>query len=475
MGKITGFLDYPREVKTKQEIKSRIKHFSEFTVPLSDRRLKTQTGRCMDCGVPFCNGSCPVSNLIPEFNDLVYNNQWKAAYQVLQSTNNLPEITGRICPAPCEPACCAGVVTDPVSICTIEHAIIEKAFEEGWVKPNTNIVRNDIKIAIIGSGPAGLAAAHQLNLAGYNVTVFEKNEAVGGITRFGIPDFKLAKWVIQRRVEIMKEEGIAFTLNCNVGVDYTAKNLLKEFDYICLTGGAEAARELVCDNRNIEGVHFAMDFLTQQNRINSDVPLKTDLISVKNKHVVVIGGGDTGSDCVGTSIRQRATSVTQLEILPKPPRNRAEDNQWPEWPRIFTTSSSQEEGCERVFSVITKALIGEKKLEKIRCANAIWYKDQNEQYQFREKGNSEFEIDADIILLAMGFTGVSHNNLFDDLGVEITKRGNVMANNFQTTNKKVFTAGDMMSGQSLVVRAINSGRKMAKALDTEIKGYSYLS
>jgi len=280
--------------------------------------------------------------------------------------------------------------------------------------------------------------------------------------------------VIQRRVEIMKEEGITFTLNCNVGVDYTAKKLQKEFDYICLTGGAEAPRDIVCENRNIEGVHFAMDFLTQQNRINSDISLTTDLISVKNKHVVVIGGGDTGSDCVGTSIRQRAASVTQLEILPKPPRERAEDNQWPEWPRIFSTSSSQEEGCERMFSIITKALIGDEELEKIRCASAIWYKDQNEQYQFREKSNSEFEIDADIILLAMGFTGVSQNNLFDDLGVEITKRGNIKAVNFQTTNKKVFTAGDMMTGQSLVVRAINSGREMAKALDKKVKGYTNL-
>jgi glutamate synthase (NADPH) small chain len=474
MGKITGFLDYPREVKAKQEIKSRIKHYSEFTFPLSDRRLKTQTGRCMDCGVPFCNGACPIYNLIPEFNDLVYNDQWKAAYEVLQSTNNFPEFTGRICPAPCEPACCAGVVTDPVSICTIEHAIIEKAFEEGWVKVNTNIIRNDIKIAIIGSGSAGLAAAQQLNSAGYHVTVFEKNEAVGGITRFGIPDFKLEKWVIQRRVKIMEEEGIDFTLNCNVGVDYTAKKLLKNFDFICLTGGAEAARDLVCENRNIKGIHLAMDFLTQQNRINSGTQLTKDLISVKNKNVVVIGGGDTGSDCVGTSIRQRAASVTQLEILPKPPRNRSEDNQWPEWPRIFTTSSSQEEGCERMFSVITKALIGEKKLEKIRCSKAIWFKDHNEQFQFREKANSEFELEADLILLAMGFTGVSKNNLFSDLGVEITKRGNVKAHNFKTTNKKVFTAGDMMTGQSLVVRAINSGREMAKALDTEIKGYSNL-
>ena len=474
MGKSTGFLDFPRQGLRKAPVDERIHHYLEFENPAPYEQLSAQGARCMNCGIPFCHSGCPLGNLIPDWNDHVYRGQWREAADALHATNNFPEFTGRICPAPCEPACCAGVVTDPVSICTIEHAIIEKAFEEGWVKVNTNIIRNDIKIAIIGSGSAGLAAAQQLNSAGYHVTVFEKNEAVGGITRFGIPDFKLEKWVIQRRVKIMEEEGIDFTLNCNVGVDYTAKKLLKNFDFICLTGGAEAARDLVCENRNIKGIHLAMDFLTQQNRINSGTQLTKDLISVKNKNVVVIGGGDTGSDCVGTSIRQRAASVTQLEILPKPPRNRSEDNQWPEWPRIFTTSSSQEEGCERMFSVITKALIGEKKLEKIRCSKAIWFKDHNEQFQFREKANSEFELEADVILLAMGFTGVSKNNLLSDLGVEITKRGNVKAHNFQTTNKKVFTAGDMMTGQSLVVRAINSGREMAKALDTEIKGYSNL-
>lgn len=475
MGKITGFLDYPREVKGKEVIKNRVKHYLEFSIPLSDRRLKTQTGRCMDCGVPFCNGACPVSNMIPEFNDLVYNGQWKAAYEVLQSTNNFPEITGRICPAPCEPACCAGVVTDPVSICTIEHAIIEKAFEEGWVTPNKNIVRNKTKIAVVGSGPSGMAAAFQLNLAGYNVTVFEKNEAAGGIPMFGIPDFKLEKWVIQRRIDVMKEEGIEFVLNCNVGVDYSTKKLIKNFDFICLTGGAEKPRDLVTGNRKMEGVYFAMDFLTQQNRVNNDIPLEHKLISVQNKNVVVIGGGDTGSDCVGTSIRQRAKSVTQLEILPAPPKHRAEDNQWPEWPKVMTTSTSQEEGCERMFAIITKDLIGKQKLEKIQCAEAIWYKDQNEQFQFREKANSEFELDADIILLAMGFTGVGENKLYKELGVEVTKRGTIKATNYQSSNEKVFTAGDMMTGQSLVVRAIQSGRTMAKALDTKIKGYSNLA
>lgn len=475
MGKTTGFLDYPREDLQKEPVEQRIKHSREFFLPLSDRRLRTQTGRCMNCGVPFCNGSCTISNLIPEFNEFVYRNQWREAYEVLQSTNNFPEITGRVCPALCEPACCAGIVTDPVSIKTIELMIVEHAFEQGWVKPQEVPIRNDIKVAVVGSGPAGLAAAQQLNLAGYNVTVFEKNEVIGGIPVLGIPDFKLEKHIVQRRVDILGQEGIEFKTGCYVGRDYPTDRLRQNFDYICLAGGSEQPRDMICEGRELDGIHFAMDFLKQRNRIVGNRKVDEEEITARNRHVVVIGGGDTGSDCVGTSVRQHAASVTQIEIMPEPPTGRLADNPWPEWPLIRRTSTSHEEGCERKFALITKKFVGCERVESLVCAKALWTEpDTFGRRAFREDTGSDFEIKADLVLLAMGFLHPVKEGLLESLGVDLNKFGNVKAKDYRTSEEKIFAAGDMVTGQSLVVRAIHSGREMAKALDRAVKGYTHL-
>ncbi len=475
MGKTTGFLDYPREDLQKEPVEQRIKHSREFFLPLSDRRLRTQTGRCMNCGVPFCNGSCTISNLIPEFNEFVYRNQWREAYEVLQSTNNFPEITGRVCPALCEPACCAGIVTDPVSIKTIELMIVEHAFEQGWVRPQEVPIRNDIKVAVVGSGPAGLAAAQQLNLAGYNVTVFEKNEVIGGIPVLGIPDFKLEKHIVQRRVDILGQEGIEFKTGCYVGRDYPTDRLRQNFDYICLAGGSEQPRDMICEGRELDGIHFAMDFLKQRNRIVGNRKVDGEEITARNRHVVVIGGGDTGSDCVGTSVRQHAASVTQIEIMPEPPTGRLADNPWPEWPQIRRTSTSHEEGCERKFALITKKFVGCGRVESLVCAKALWTEpDTFGRRTFREDTGSDFEIKADLVLLAMGFLHPVKEGLLESLGVDLDKFGNVKAKDYRTSEENIFAAGDMVTGQSLVVRAIHSGREMAKALDRAVKGYTHL-
>ena len=475
MGKTTGFLDYPREDLQKEPVEQRIKHSREFFLPLSDRRLRTQTGRCMNCGVPFCNGSCTISNLIPEFNEFVYRNQWREAYEVLQSTNNFPEITGRVCPALCEPACCAGIVTDPVSIKTIELMIVEHAFEQGWVRPQEVPIRNDIKVAVVGSGPAGLAAAQQLNLAGYNVTVFEKNEVIGGIPVLGIPDFKLEKHIVQRRVDILGQEGIEFKTGCYVGRDYPTDRLRQNFDYICLAGGSEQPRDMICEGRELDGIHFAMDFLKQRNRIVGNRKVDGEEITARNRHVVVIGGGDTGSDCVGTSVRQHAASVTQIEIMPEPPTGRLADNPWPEWPLIRRTSTSHEEGCERKFALITKKFVGCERVESLVCAKALWTEpDTFGRRTFREDTGSDFEIKADLVLLAMGFLHPVKEGLLESLGVHLDKFGNVKAKDYRTSEENIFAAGDMVTGQSLVVRAIHSGREMAKALDRAVKGYTHL-
>lgn len=469
-------MEFARENPPKESVKKRTKHFKEFENLPSSRRLTTQAARCMDCGVPFCNWGCPVKNLIPEFNEYVYRGQWRAAYGALQATNNFPEITGRICPAPCETSCVAGLVEDPVSIRMLEKAIIEKAFAEGWVKANDPAPASNVKIAVVGSGPAGLAAAQQLNLAGHNVTVFEKNEVIGGLMTLGIPDFKLEKTIVDRRVKLLEEEGIRFKVNTLVGKKPTAKKLLKDFDYICLTGGSEKPRDLPIPGRELKGTHFALDFLFQQNRRNGDREIKGSEITAKDKRVVVIGGGDTGSDCVGTSIRQGAKSVTQIEILAAPPRKRKEDNPWPEWPNIMRTSSSQEEGCKRDFAVLSKGFVGKKKVEAIKCVRVKWSKpDENGRREMTEVPGSEFELKADLVLLSMGFLHPVQEGLLKDLGVELDGRGNVATTNYQTSIKNVYAAGDMATGQSLVVRAINSGREMATALDTAIKGYSHLS
>ena len=476
MGKTTGFLDYPREMEPKEPVAQRIKHNREFSLPLSIRRLRTQAARCMNCGVPFCNGSCTVANPIPEFNDFVYRNQWKAAYEVLQSTNNFPEITGRVCPALCEPACCAGLVTDPVSIKTIELEIIEHAFRQGWVKPRQGLAHNGIKVAVVGSGPAGLAAAQQLNLAGYGVTVFEKSEVIGGISVLGIPDFKLEKHIVERRVAILKQEGIEFQVNCHVGGNYAVDQLIRCFDYICLAGGCEEPRNLACEGRELEGVHFAMDFLKQQNRLVGNRPIGGEPITARNRHVVVIGGGDTGSDCVGTATRQHAASVTQIEIMPEPPRNRPANNPWPEWPMIRRTSTSQKEGCQRQYGLITKKFLGKRRVKSLLCAKALWTEpDIFGKRTFREAAGSEFEIEADLVLLSMGFTRPPREGLLEELGVELDGQGNVKTAGYRTSRQKVFAAGDMATGQSLVVNAMHSGREMAKALDSSVKGYTHLT
>ena len=476
MGKPTGFMEFIRENPPKASVRKRIKHFKEFEELPSERRLTTQAARCMDCGVPFCNWGCPVQNLIPEFNEYVYQGQWRAAYGALQSTNNFPEITGRVCPAPCEASCCAGLVEQPVTIRMLEKAIIEKAFTEGWVKPNNPGPATGVKIAVIGSGPSGLAAAQQLNLAGHDVTVFEKNEVIGGLMSLGIPDFKLELEIVQRRVELLEQEGVKFRVNSHVGKNPTVKKILKDFDYVCLTGGSEKPRDLPIPGRKLKGVHFALDFLFQQNRRNAGRDIQGPEITAKDKRVVVIGGGDTGSDCVGTSIRQGAKSVTQIEILPAPPRKRKENNPWPEWPQIMRTSSSQEEGCKRDFAVVSKEFLGKKKVDTIKCERVKWSKpDKDGRNTMTVAPDSEFELKADLVLLAMGFVHPVHKGMLTDFGVDLDDRGNVATDDFQTSVSNIFAAGDMATGQSLVVRAINSGREMAKAVDKAIKGYSHLS
>jgi len=475
MGKPTGFLEFARENPKKQPVSERIQHYDAFETPLTSRRLTTQAARCMDCGVPFCNSGCPVQNLIPEFNEYIYQGQWRNAYGTLQSTNNFPEFTGRVCPAPCEPACCAGLVDDSISIKQIELAIVEKAFEEGWVKPNTPVPSTGVKIAIVGSGPAGLAAAQQLNLAGHEVTVFEKNEVIGGLLRLGIPSFKLEKTIVERRIDIMRSQGIIFKTNAHVGVNFSVAQLQEDFDYVGLTGGSEKPRDLSIPKNDLQGVHFAMDFLTQQNRRVENLDVQGEDILATGKHVVVIGGGDTGSDCVGTSIRQGAASVTQIEILPEPPKERAGNNPWPEYPRVFQTSSSQEEGCTRLFSTTTKKLLGESKVTGLLCAEVTWVADSSGRWEMTEKEGSEVEIQADLVLLAMGFVHPVKEGLLENLGIELDGRGNVKTEDYQTNIPTIYAAGDMATGQSLVVRAIFSGRQMAKALDRAIKGYSHLS
>ena len=476
MGKKTGFLDYPREDAGHETVDERIEHSREFQKPLNNYRLQTQAARCMDCGVPFCNWGCPVDNLIPEFNEFVYEGQWRAAYGTLQSTNNFPEFTGRVCPAPCEAACCAGVVEESISIKQVELRVVEQAFAQGWVLPNQRRAGTGRRIAVVGSGPAGLAAAAQLSLAGHSVVVFEKNEVLGGLLRLGIPDFKLDKAVVERRIDVMRRDGIEFRTGVNVGVDVTASSLLKEHDFLALAGGAEQPRELTVDGRNLSGVHFAMDFLRQHNRRVGGRDLGGDEISAKGKNVVVIGGGDTGSDCVGTSIRQGAASVTQIEILPRPPRHRSVDNPWPNWPQVFRTSTSQAEGCERLFSVATRAFVGDERLQKITAARVEWGRDDQGKWQMRDAADGVIERPAELALLAMGFVHPVKDGLLEELGLELDPRGNVKVDlENRTSDPRVFCCGDMATGQSLVVRAIADGRALARSLDCTIKGHTHLS
>ena len=478
MGKPTGFKEFIRVDRAYAPVEERIKNYSEFIIPLSEKQLTDQGARCMDCGIPFCHNGCPVDNIIPDWNDLVYKHQWKEAIAVLHSTNNFPEFTGRICPSPCEEACTLNIDDVPVTIKTIECSIVDKAWENGWITPQPAARKTDKKVAVIGSGPAGMACSQQLARVGHIIDLYEKNDRIGGLLRYGIPDFKMNKNIIDRRMEQMQAEGVNFKTNVHIGVDIAIKQLVDDYDAVILAGGCESPRDLPVRGRELDGVHFAMDFLKQQNRrVAEDVIHEDVALSAKGKHVVVIGGGDTGSDCIGTSFRQGALSVTQLEIMPKPPEKEDKALTWPDWPSKMRTSSSQQEGAQREWAVATKCIDGEEGKAKILHAIRVeWEKYANGDWQMKEVAGSEFELKADLVLLAMGFARPVHEGMLKQLGVDLDERGNVKADTlqYQTSVPKVFTAGDMRRGQSLVVWAIRDGRKAARAVDQFLMGQSDL-
>lgn len=473
MGKVTGFMEFDRLAEENLPVKERVKNYKEFVLHLTDDQAKQQGARCMDCGIPFCTTGCPINNIIPDWNDLVYHQDWRTAIDVLHSTNNFPDFTGRICPAPCEAACTLNINNDAVGIKSIEHAIIDKAWENGWVTPQINPNKTGKKIAVVGSGPAGLAAAQQLARAGHEVTVFEKNDRIGGLLRYGIPDFKLDKSNIDRRIAQMEAEGVTFKVNQNVGENVSAADLERDFDAVILAGGAELPRDLPVPGRELDGVHFAMDFLTPNNKMvaGDNVP---NQIKATGKHVVVIGGGDTGSDCVGTSNRHGAASITQFELMPQPPEKENKSLVWPNWPLKMRTSSSHEEGAARDWSITTKELIGENgKLTALKGARVEW-----KDGKMVEVPGSEFTIKADLVFLAMGFVSPVQKVL-DAFGVEKDNRGNAKATTegegcYKTSKAKVFAAGDIRRGQSLVVWAIREGRQCAREVDAFLMGSSTL-
>jgi glutamate synthase (NADPH/NADH) small chain len=477
MGKITGFLEYKREVELYKPPKERLQNFKEFTIPLPESDLKKQGARCMDCGIPFCHSGCPLGNLIPDFNDKVYKGKWKEAAAILHSTNNFPEFTGRLCPAPCEEACVLGINEDPVTIENIEKNIAEQAFNEGWIVANPPEIRTGKKVAVIGSGPAGLAAAQQLNRAGHLVTVFERDDKVGGLLRYGIPDFKMEKKVIDRRITILEEEGITFKTNAHVGDNVDAKKLKKEFDAIVLCGGATVRRPIPVKGAELKGVYQAMDFLKQSNQRVDGKSDFDEVISANDKHVIVIGGGDTGSDCIGTSNRHGAKSVTNFEILDKPTEGRPAHQPWPSWPMRLRTSSSHKEGVERFFSISTKEFVGDKKgnLIGLKTVEVEWIFKEGKRPQLKELPNSEKHWDCDLVLLALGFVG-AENTIANQLGIEMDFRTNIKANtnDYKTNVSGVFAAGDMRRGQSLIVWAISEGRQAAHHVDAFLMGSSNL-
>ena len=479
MGKVTGFLEFEREERDYQPVAERIRHWREFVLPLPEEEVRQQGARCMDCGVPYCHGTdqtvaqptgCPVNNQIPDWNDLVYRGNWEQAAVNLHSTNNFPEVTGRVCPAPCEASCTLNIDDNPVAIKTIECAIADRAFESGWIKPEPASRKTGKKIAVVGSGPAGMACAQQLARAGHDVHLYEKHAKAGGLMRYGIPDFKMEKGIVDIRVEQMQAEGVTFHYGAHVGVNLPAEKLMKDHDAVALTGGAEAPRDLPIPGRDLKGIHFAMDFLPQQNRrISGEAPGDAAPILATGKHVVVIGGGDTGSDCIGTSIRQGALSVTNFEIMPKPPEHENKPMSWPLWPLKLRTSSSHEEGVERDFAVLTTKFSGaDGQVQTLHCARA--------DAKFQPVPGTEFEIKADLVLLAMGFVHPVHEGMIKSLGLTLDARGNVSADQvaYQTSLPKVFSAGDMRRGQSLVVWAIREGRQCAHAIDKFLMGATTL-
>lgn len=509
MGKVTGFLEIPREERAYRPVDERVKNFGEFVVELSEQQLAEQGARCMDCGIPYCHTGCPVNNLIPDWNDLVYRADWQSASEVLHSTNNFPEFTGRICPAPCETACTLYLDDQPVTIKTIEHAIVERAWKEGWIQPQPPTHKSTKRVAVVGAGPAGLACAQQLARAGHNVILYDKQERSGGLLRYGIPDFKLDKRIIDRRMAQLEAEGVEFHGNTRIGthggthggVNIPVADLIANFDAIALTGGAEHPRDLPVAGRNLAGVHFAMDYLRSNTRRVTDERVTKnshggkyehdyehdhehehdhEFIDAHGKHIVVIGGGDTGSDCIGTAARQGAASITQIEILSQPPTSENKAIIWPNWPHKLRTSSSQEEGCTRIWDVVTKAFVADDagRLAHVRCMKVAWNNDHGE-WKMKEIAGSEFELPAGLATLAMGFLHPLHSGMLTDLGVRLNARGNVEAaeqgtHAYQTNINKIFTGGDMRRGQSLVVWAIREGRQCAYAVDKYLCGHSEL-
>jgi glutamate synthase (NADPH/NADH) small chain len=474
MGKLKGFIEYERTDEGLVPVKKRVKNYKEFTLKPSDEKLKEQGGRCMDCGVPFCHSGCPLGNLIPDFNDAVYNNEWEKALYLLHSTNNFPEFTGRLCPAPCEAACVLGLINPPVSIEMIEKYIVERGFKEGWIKPNPPKIRTGKKIAVVGSGPAGLAAAQQLNKVGHEVHVFERDSKIGGLLRYGIPDFKMEKHIIDRRLSILEEEGIKFYTETEVGKDLSCEEL-KQYDSIVLCGGATIKRNLPIKGSNLNGVKQAMDFLKLQNEVVDGTKKTSKDLNAKNKDVIVIGGGDTGSDCIGTSNRQEAKSVTNFEIMPKPGKERSEENPWPYWPFKLKTTSSHEEGIHREWSILTKEFVGDKmgNVKSLKTVEVEWIKKEGQRPQLKEINGSEKLWPCDLALLALGFTG-HEPDLIDRLALKTDDNNQIITNNYQTSVPEIFSAGDMRRGQSLIVWAISEGREAAYEVDKFLMGSSKL-